>query len=219
MRKHNQHTQLFINHLKHKKMSEITSKTPRLSELTPTSNEGVYQAVLRCEVGTTGGNNLISMTLGAQARPRVVWHPVTPAWLEAFGYTFDPVTLDVPGDELWNEHTEKVVDNEDTKTLPDAMPEIGLFVKESFTAHTWEDKKTGQTMSRAPKMNPTTKAVVCNQGRPIYRETYALPLYTIDDDGVMVSNPLANDVTISSDGTAPKTAESVVEELSQVLMD
>jgi len=218
---HKHKHQLFINQLKLKEMAEITSKTPRLADLQATSKENVFQAVLRCEVGTTGGNSLIGMTLGSQARPRVVWHPVTTAWLDAYGYTYDPVTLEVPGDELWEDHLEKVLDDESTESFPDAMPKIALIVKESFEPlSTWVDKDTGETKHRDAKKNPVTNKYVCNQGRLIYRETYAMPSEIVDPiTGEIIANPEAVDVLIASDNTSHATSESLAEEMSLELVD
>ena len=202
-------------------MTETTSKTPRLAELQATSNENVFQAVLRCEVGSTNNNSLIGMTLGSQARPRVVWHPVTTAFLDAYGYTYDPVTMEVPGDELWENHLDKVLDDETTASFPDAMPKIALIVKESFEPlSTWVDKVTGETKHRDAKKNPATGKYVCNQGRVIYRETYAIPTEIVDEfTGEVIPNPEAKDVLIASDNTSPITSESVVEEMSHQLVD
>jgi|TARA_R110000787_G_scaffold15970_5_gene48985 hypothetical protein len=202
-------------------MTEITSKTPRLAELQATSNDNVFQAVLRCEVGSTNNNSLIGITLGSQARPRVVWHPVTLAFLDAYGYTYDPVTMDVPGDQLWEDHLTKVVDDETTESFPDAMPKIALIVKESFKPlSTWVDKVTGEEKHRDAKKNPVTDKYVCNQGRLIYRETYAIPTEIVDEQtGEVILNPEARDVLIASDNTSPITSESLVEEMSLELVD
>lgn len=191
----------------------VTSETPRIAALKATSNPDVFQVELRCEVASSSVNDLIGLTLGTQARPRVAWHPVTLDWLEAFGYTFDPVTLDVPGDELWNEHLEKVVDNDSTANLPSNMPEIGLFVKESFQPREWVAKDGSEHQSN-PKINPSTGEVMCNQGRPIYRETVIAPLYTLNESGDIISNPEAFDATIKCDGSSEglavsKTVEAV----------
>ena len=187
-------------------MTETTSKTPRLAELQATSNENVFQAVLRCEVGSTNTNSLIGMTLGSQARPRVVWHPVTTAFLDAYGYTYDPVTMEVPGDELWENHLDKVLDDETTASFQPLS--------------TWVDKVTGETKHRDAKKNPATGKYVCNQSRLIYRETYAIPTEIVDEfTGEVIPNPEAKDVLIASDNTSPITSESVVEEMSHQLVD
>ena len=61
---------------------------------------------------------------------------------------------------------------------------------------------------------------MCNQGRLIYRETYAMPSEIVDPiTGEIMPNPEAVDVLIASDNTSPITSESLVEEMSLELVD
>jgi hypothetical protein len=80
--------------------------------------------------------------------------------------------------------------------LPERLPEHKLVLTETFVQKFNKDKNDMITWSQNPKQNPATKQILCNQGRPIYRNVDL----TFDMN--------KEDVYIKHDGTEPASVNA-----------
>jgi len=146
----------------------------RIEKVRSTANKQVVQLELRKEQASSGDGSLLNMSLGGRAKRYVDWFPVDINFLEAYGYDFDAVTLGsivesprqemtLDGDNLFNNHLTRVSDIEIStrpgSSFEEEFPIVDLFITESFDA-SYDGQK--------PKVNPSTKEVMCKEGKPIY---------------------------------------------------
>lgn len=172
------------------------------------SNANTYRLELRKEGPSTSSNSILDLTLGGRERKYVSWLPVDLNFLEAYGYDFDPVTMTIQGNNLFNEHLTRVKDlnmiDSPEKTFPEEFPMLDLFIVEQFEPF-W-DTQDG-------KKNPSTNVYICKEGKKIYRN--CMIKYADDAD--------STDTFIQSDGSTyagvDAKADPLVEMMSTELAD
>ena len=148
------------------------------------------------------------MTLGGRATKYVSWLPVDINFLEAYGYDFDPVTLTIQGNNLFNEHLTRVNDvkmaGQQDVSFAEEFPMLDLYIVEQFEPF-W-DTQDG-------KKNPSTNTYICNEGKKIYRN--CMIKYADDAESM--------DTFIKSDGSTyagvDAKPDALVEMMSNELAD
>ena len=204
----------------------VTDATPvKINGIVPTVNPSVFQLILRSEntkpsasgSGPEGFDMFMSTYAQNNVEKRVKYHSVDANFLEAYGLA--EVTRDNTG-KLLNVELENVdpVSGEmlsgavelnsllrvkDIKNpingnsiVPEKLPEHRLVITETFKQKFNKDSNGMITWSQKPKQNPSTKEVLCNQGKPIYRN--------VD----LTFDMSKEDVYIKHDGTEPMAATS-----------
>ena len=135
----------------------------RIEGVRATKNAQVVQLELRKEQASSNDGSLLNMSLGSRAKRYVDWFPVDVHFFEAYGYDYDPVTMTIKGDNLFNNHLERVAEVEVStrpgELFPEQFPVVDLFITESFEP-SWDGHE--------PKKNPSTNEVMCKNGKPIY---------------------------------------------------
>ena len=146
----------------------IVTETARVTAILPTKNPLVFQMMVRSEREKPNRNsadadfNIFMSGFGVNEPERLItYRTVSQAYLDAYGINFDPVAgtiLNKNGYTLLEGL--KRTNNDDN--FPETHPACKIWVNETFEQRTWAG---GQ---QKPKINPSTSAILCNQGRPIY---------------------------------------------------
>ena len=168
-----------------------TASSPlKLEGIVPTRNARVFQLILRSEnekPALSGGEDNFSIFMNsfsqANVEKRVKYQSVDVNFLEAYGLaTVDgdgDVTLtagSVTGELLGGaedftamKRVKDVKNGKGDSIYPAAMAPCKLVVIETFAQRISKDSNGMVTWSQSPKINPSNKEVLCNQGKPIYR--------------------------------------------------
>jgi|TARA_R110002073_G_scaffold27380_1_gene88447 hypothetical protein len=186
----------------------MENKTPqiRIEGVRTTRNPQIFQLELRKEQASLSDGSLISMSLGGRAKKYVDWFPVDANFFEAYGYDYDPVTMTIQGNNLFNEHLTRVSDIEIStragELFPEEFPVVDLFITETHVK-SWDGQK--------PKMNPSTQEVMCKDNQPIFWNCQTKIANTED----------AFDTFIQADGSKQEgiQAETLVDSMQAQLAD
>lgn len=149
-------------------MTKIVTENPRVTAVLPTKNPQVFQMMVRSERDKPNRNsadadfNVFMSGFGINEPERLVaYRTVSQAYLDAYAITFDPVS-----GAILNKDGYIILDGLKRVTKDDSFPEVHpackIAVHETFEQRTWDGG------SQKPKINPSTNAILCNQGKPIY---------------------------------------------------
>jgi len=204
----------------------VTDATPvKLHGIVPTINPNVFQLVLRSEntkpsasgSGPEGFSMFMSTYSQNNVEKRVKYHAVDANFLEGYGlaevtrdnknkitnvelHDVDPVSGEMISGNKELNSLQRVKDIKNpingNSILPERLPEHRLVINETFKQKFNKDGSGIITWSQKPKQNPSTKEVLCNQGKPIYRN--------VD----LTFDMSKEDVYIKHDGTEPMTQTS-----------
>ena len=148
--------------------SQIVTENPRVTAVLPTKNPQVFQMMVRSEREKPNRNsadadfNVFMSGFGINEPERLVaYRTVSQAYLDAYGITYDPVS-----GAILNKDGYIVLGGLKRVTKDDNFPEVHpacrIAVHETFEQRTWDGGE------QKPKINPSTNAILCNQGKPIY---------------------------------------------------